>query len=134
MRDWGYAGDYVEAIWMTLRHHEPDDFVIATGESHSVREFVYLAFKEVGIDVLWKGTGVDEKGIDSETGKVLVEVDPRYFRPTEVDRLQGDCSKSARLLGWKPKVTFEELVKMMVRADLEGAHKEQVCNRAGYGG
>jgi GDPmannose 4,6-dehydratase len=132
MRDWGFAGDYVEAMWLMLQHHEPDDFVIATGESHSVKEFVERAFQEVGIRIGWEGDGVDETGIDRETGRTRVEVDPRYFRPTEVERLQGDASKAARLLGWKPRVTFAELIKRMVAADLREAEKEQLCKRAGF--
>ena len=132
MRDWGFAGDYVEAMWLILQHHEPDDFVIATGESHSVKEFVERAFQEVGILIGWEGDGVDETGIDRETGRTRVEVDPRYFRPTEVERLQGDASKAARLLGWKPRVTFAELIKRMVVADLREAEKEQLCKRAGF--
>ncbi|MEJ2717655.1 MAG: GDP-mannose 4,6-dehydratase [Deltaproteobacteria bacterium] len=132
MRDWGYAGDYVEAMWLILQHHEPDDFVIATGESHSVREFVERAFAEVGIGIEWEGSGIDERGIDRETGRTLVEIDPRYFRPTEVERLEGDASKAAELLGWKPRVRFEELVKRMVVADLREAEKEELCQRAGF--
>jgi len=131
-RDWGYAGDYVEAMWMILQHHEPDDFVVATGENHSVREFVERAFKEVGITVVWQGEGVEEKGIDYENGRTLVIVDPRYFRPTEVDELLGDSTKARNLLGWKPKVTFKELVKKMVIADLKEAEKEQLCRSAGF--
>lgn len=120
-RDWGFAGDYVEAMWLMLQQDEPDDYVIATGETHTVREFCELAFKYAGIDIVWKGTGIDEKGIDRKTGKVLVEVDPKYFRPTEVDLLLGDSSKARQKLGWKPKVTFEELVKMMVEYDLKNS-------------
>ncbi len=133
MRDWGHARDYVEAVWLILQHHEPDDFVIATGESHSVREFVETAFNEVGIKLVWKGKGLDEKGIDAKNGQVLVEVDPRYFRPTDVEMLEGDYSKAARLLGWKPRITFHELVKQMVVSDLREAEKEQLCHRAGFG-
>ena len=118
-RDWGYAPDFVEAMWLMLQQDGPDDFVIATGEAHSVREFIELAFKEVGIDIEWKGSGVDEKGVDAATGKVLVDVDPKYFRPAEVDYLLGDASKAREQLGWQPKVGFEELVKLMMRADLE---------------
>jgi len=132
VRDWGYAGDFMEAVWLILQHPAPDDFVIATGESHSVREFVERAFHEVGVGIIWKGEGTEEKGIDGETGRVLVEIDPRYFRPTEVDRLLGDPSKSAELLGWKPKVKFPELVKRMVVADLREAEKEQICQTAGF--
>ena len=118
-RDWGYAPDFVEAMWLMLQQDGPDDFVIATGEAHSVREFIELAYKEVGIDIEWKGSGVDEKGVDAATGKVLVDVDPKYFRPAEVDYLLGDASKAREQLGWQPKVGFEELVKLMMRADLE---------------
>jgi GDPmannose 4,6-dehydratase len=131
-RDWGYAGDYVEAMWLILQHHESDDFVVATGENHSVREFVELSFKEVGIHVVWRGKGVQEKGIDAETGRVLVAVDPRYFRPTEVHELLGDATKARDVLGWKPRVTFGELVRRMVVADLRDAEKEQLCRTAGY--
>lgn len=118
-RDWGYAKEYVEAMWLMLQQDKPDDYVIATGETHSVREFVELAFSKVGIQIIWKGKGVEEKGIDSKTGKVLVEVDPRYFRPTEVELLVGDATKAREKLGWKPKITFEELVGLMVEADLK---------------
>ncbi len=131
-RDWGYAGDFVEAMWLMVQHHEPDDFVIATGENHSVREFVERAFKEVGTTITWQGTGRDEKGIDTETGRTLVAVDPRYFRPTEVDLLLGDATKANEVLGWKPKVSFGELVRRMVVADLREAEKEQLCRTAGF--
>lgn len=131
-RDWGYAKDYVEAMWLMLQQDEPDDFVIATGEAHSVREFVELAFKNVGISITWQGKGVDEKGIDAETGKVLIEIDPRYFRPTEVDFLLGDATKAKQKLGWQPKVTFEELVEIMVKSDLEEAKKDLYCKKGGF--
>jgi len=131
-RDWGYAGDYVKAMWLILQQSEPDDYVIATGQSHSVREFAEKAFKEVGIEISWQGQGADEVGIDKETGKVLVRVDPRYFRPTEVEYLQGDPTKAMTKLGWKPKVSFDELVKAMVREDLKEAEKDQLCTTAGY--
>jgi GDPmannose 4,6-dehydratase len=131
-RDWGYAGDFVEAMWLVVQHHEPDDFVIATGENHSVREFVERSFKEVGITISWQGEGRDEKGIDAETGRQLVAIDPRYFRPTEVDLLLGDATKAKELLGWKPKVSFGELVRRMVVADLREAEKEQLCRTAGF--
>ncbi|HMK37644.1 MAG TPA: GDP-mannose 4,6-dehydratase [Desulfomonilaceae bacterium] len=131
-RDWGYAGDYVEAMWLILQHHEPDDFVIATGVNHSVREFVERAFREVGIQVEWQGEGIHERGLDSETGRVLVAVDPRYFRPTEVHELLGDGAKAREALGWQPRVSFGELVKRMVVADLREAEKEQLCRSAGY--
>lgn len=117
-RDWGFAGDYVEAMWLMLQQEKPQDYVIATGETHTVREFVELSFKEVGIDIEWKGTGVNEKGYDSRTEKLLVDVNPRYFRPTEVEFLWGDPSKAERDLGWKRKVDFKGLVHMMVEADL----------------
>jgi GDPmannose 4,6-dehydratase len=118
-RDWGYAKDYVEAMWLILQQEKPDDFVIATGETHSVREFCDEAFKELGIYLDWNGQGIDEKGTDRDTGRVLVEVDPRYFRPTEVEMLIGDPSKARNILGWKPRVTFSELVKIMARSDFE---------------
>lgn len=120
-RDWGYARDYVECMWLILQHETPEDFVIATGEMHTVREFCTLAFHEAGIELRWEGEGVDEKGIDVKTGKVLVEVDPKFFRPAEVEQLCGDPSKAKKLLGWNPtKTTFEELVKIMVQHDLKG--------------
>ena len=118
-RDWGYAKDYVEGMWRILQYKQPDDFVLATGETHSVREFVELSFKHLDIEIEWKGEGVDEKGFDKKTGKVLVEVDPRYFRPTEVDLLLGDPSKAKRELGWTPSTKFADLVKMMVLSDYE---------------
>jgi GDPmannose 4,6-dehydratase len=124
-RDWGYAGDYVEAMWLMLQQDEPDDYVIATGETHSVREFCEKAFECVGIKIEWVGSGIEEKGIDSKTGRVLVEVDPRYFRPTEVDLLIGDATKAKQKLGWQPKVTFDELVKMMVESDLNSEVLEE---------
>lgn len=119
-RDWGYAKDYVECMWLILQHDVPEDFVIATGEMHTVREFAALAFKEAGIELRWEGEGVDEKGIDVATGKVLVEVDPKYFRPAEVEQLLGDPTKARTLLGWNPrKTSFGELVSIMVRHDME---------------
>jgi len=117
-RDWGHARDYVEGMWRILQHGEPDDFVLATGEEHSVREFVERAFAEVGRRIVWRGAGVDETGVDAASGAVLVRVDPRYFRPTEVERLIGDAGKAHRLLGWRPTVTFAELVAEMVASDL----------------
>ncbi len=117
-RDWGYAKDYVECMWLIMQQPEPEDFVIATGEMHTVREFCELAFHEVGIDLEWQGEGVNEKGIDKKTGKVLVEVDPKYFRPAEVDQLLGDPTKARTKLGWNPtKTTFRELIKLMVEHD-----------------
>ena len=119
LRDWGYARDYVECMWLMLQHDTPEDFVIATGEQHSVREFTERAFHEVGIDLRWEGEGVEERGIDIATGRVLVEVDPKYFRPAEVETLLGDPTKAKELLGWNPsKTTFEELVRIMVRDDV----------------
>jgi GDPmannose 4,6-dehydratase len=118
-RDWGFAKDYVEAMWLMLQQEKPDDYVIATGETHSVREFAELAFKEAGINILWQGDGAEEVGIDASTGKVIVEIDPRYYRPTEVDILIGDSSKAREKLGWKPKVKLEELAKIMVKSDEE---------------
>ena len=124
LRDWGYARDYVECMWLILQQEQPDDFVIATGQYHSVREFCTLAFKEVGINLRWEGEGVNEKGVDIATGKVLVEVDPKYFRPAEVDQLLGDPSKAKQLLGWNPqKTSFEELVRIMVQHDMKKVHK-----------
>ncbi len=118
-RDWGYAKDYVECMWLMLQHDTPEDFVIATGEMHTVREFCTLAFAEAGINLRWEGEGVNEKGIDAATGKVLVEVDPKYFRPAEVEQLLGDPTKARTLLGWNPCATpFTELVKIMVRHDM----------------
>jgi len=123
-RDWGYAPDYVECMWLMLQHPEPEDFVIATGEMHSVREFCTLAFAEVGITLRWEGKGVKEKGIDTATGKVLVEVDPKYFRPAEVEQLLGDPTKARTLLGWNPTQTsFQELVKRMVLHDMRKVAK-----------
>lgn len=118
-RDWGFAKDYVEAMWLMLQQEMPDDYVIATGETHSVREFIELTFKELGIDIIWQGKGVDEVGIDALTGKVIVEVDPEYYRPTEVELLIGDSSKARQKLGWQPKVKMEELVKIMIKSDEE---------------
>ena len=119
-RDWGYAKDYVECMWLILQHDVPEDFVIATGEMHTVREFATLAFKEAGIELRWEGEGVNEKGIDVATGKALVEVDPKYFRPSEVEQLLGDPTKAKTLLNWNPrKTSFEELVSIMVRHDME---------------
>ena len=117
-RDWGFAGDYVEAMWLMLQQDEPEDFVIATGETHSVREFVELAFGEVGIEIQWRGEGVDEVGLDAATRDVLVEIDPRYYRPTEVELLLGDPTKAKEKLGWVAKVGLRELVKMMVEGDM----------------
>ncbi|PFR30843.1 GDP-mannose 4,6-dehydratase [Bacillus cereus] len=125
LRDWGYAKDYVECMWLILQHDKPEDFVIATGEMHTVREFTTLAFKHVGIELEWVGEGIDEKGIDKATGKVLVAVDPKFFRPAEVEQLLGDPTKAKTLLGWNPtRTSFEELVRIMVEADMEKVEKE----------
>lgn len=124
LRDWGYAKDYVECMWLIMQHKTPEDFVIATGEMHSVREFCTLTFKYIGIDLRWEGCGVDEKGIDAATGRVLVEVDPKYFRPCEVDQLLGDPTKAKTLLGWNPtKTPFEELVRIMIESDMRFVRK-----------
>ena len=123
-RDWGYAKDYVECMWLILQRDTPEDFVIATGEMHTVREFATLAFKEVGIELCWEGEGVNEKGIDLKTGKVLIEVDPKYFRPCEVEQLLGDPTKAKTLLGWNPtKTSFSELVKIIVDHDMKFVKK-----------
>ena len=124
LRDWGYARDYVECMWLMLQHDTPEDFVIATGQMHSVREFCELAFREAGIELRWEGKGADEKGIDKATGKVLVEVDKKYFRPCEVEQLLGDPTKARTLLGWVPdKTPFEELVRIMVQHDMKFVKK-----------
>lgn len=124
LRDWGYAKDYVECMWLILQHEKPEDFVIATGEYHTVREFCTLAFREVGIELRWEGKGVDEKGIDVATGRELVAVDPKYFRPAEVEQLLGDPTKAKTLLGWNPRKTpFEELVRIMVKHDMRFVKK-----------
>lgn len=122
-RDWGYAPEYVEGMWRMLQHSNPEDFVLATGKTYTVREFATLAFNELGIELEWSGKGADEKGIDKATGKVLVEIDPNYFRPTEVDLLVGDATKARTLLGWEPRVGIEELVRIMVRSDWERVQK-----------
>ncbi|EJR48927.1 GDP-mannose 4,6-dehydratase [Bacillus cereus VD107] len=130
LRDWGYAKDYVECMWLILQHDKPEDFVIATGEMHTVREFTTLAFKHVGIELEWVGEGVNEKGIDKATGKVLVAVDPKFFRPAEVEQLLGDPTKAKTLLGWNPtKTSFEELVRIMVEEDKKKVEKEDQLKR-----
>lgn len=123
-RDWGYAPEYVEAMWLMLQQPEPDDYVIATGEIHSVREFTEIAFKNIGIDIEWSGKGINEKGIDKTSGKTLVIVDPKFFRPAEVNSLLGEYSKAKRELGWTPKTTFNDLVRIMVKHDLVLVQKE----------
>ena len=129
-RDWGHAREYVRGMWMMMQQSEPDDYVLATGEAHSVRCFVEKAFHRIGVDLEWKGEGVDERGIDASDGRVLVEVDPRYFRPTEVDQLLGDATKARKKLGWIPKVTFTELIKEMVAAELSGSKLHPTLHRA----
>ncbi|MGI0034739.1 MAG: GDP-mannose 4,6-dehydratase, partial [Nitrososphaera sp.] len=124
-RDWGHARDYVEGMWRILQQDEPDDYVLATGEAHSVREFVERAFACVGCEIVWRGQGVDEKGFDAESNQCRVEIDPRYFRPTEVDLLLGDSSKARQKLGWRHTTTFEELVREMVQSDLGIVGTEQ---------
>lgn len=138
LRDWGYAKDYVECMWLILQHDKPEDFVVATGVQHTVREFCYYAFKHVGIELEFKGEGIDEKGIDKATGRVLVEVSPDFFRPTDVVNLWGDPTKARAELGWNPaKTSFEDLVKLMVESDMakvaaEDASTEVRCNLAEY--
>jgi len=123
-RDWGYALEYVEAMWLMLQQTEPDDYVVATDETHSVREFAEQAFQHVGFDILWEGEGVKEKGIDKKTGKTLVEISPEFFRPTEVDILKGDYSKAKEKLGWQPRTKFGDLVEIMIEADIKRVEKE----------
>jgi GDPmannose 4,6-dehydratase len=130
-RDWGHARDYVEAMWLMLQQEQPEDFVIATGKQYSVRDFATLAGAELGMEIKWKGSGVKEHGVDS-TGKTIVRVDPRYFRPTEVETLLGDASKGREKLGWSPKVSFEELVAEMVREDLKSAERDELVKKHGF--
>jgi GDPmannose 4,6-dehydratase len=122
-RDWGHARDYAEGMWMILQHPEPDDFVLATGETHSVREFIELAFREIDVEIRWEGRGTQEMGACANTGRVLVKVDSNYFRPTEVDLLLGDPSKALTKLGWTHKVAFHDLVKEMVASDIEAIRR-----------
>ncbi len=148
-RDWGHARDYVRSMYLILQQDEPDDFVIATGQARSVREFVEAAFREIGVEIEWKGRGVDEKGVVAgvggqgsgvrragvgglKPGDVVVEVDPRYFRPTEVDFLLGDATKAREKLGWTPRISFDEMVSQMVREDLEQASRDQLCRDSGF--
>ena len=132
LRDWGHAKDYAEMQWLMLQQDAPDDFVIATGEQHSVKEFIELTAKELGITIQWEGEGISEKGVNTANGKTIVSVDPMYFRPTEVDALLGDPTKARKKLGWAPKTTFEQLVQDMVQADLEVAKRDDLCQRAGF--
>jgi GDPmannose 4,6-dehydratase len=131
-RDWGFAGDYVELMWLMLQQETPDDYVMATGVTTSVRDFIGMVFNAAGLPIYWDGHGVDEKGIDTATGKVLVEIDPRYFRPAEVELLIGDPSKATAKLGWKPKVQLPELVQMMVESDIKLAEREKHLREGGY--
>lgn len=131
-RDWGHAKDFVKAQWLILQQDKPEDYVIATGQQYSVREFIEAAFKEIGVDIQWKGAGLDEKGTEKKSGRILVEVDPRYFRPTEVDSLLGDYTKAKEKLGWAPTVSFKELVAEMVREDLNEAERDRLCNKEGF--
>lgn len=131
-RDWGHAKDYVEGMWMVLQQDKPDDFVLATGVTTTIRDFCNMTFKELGIEVQWKGSGVNEKGIDKATGKTIVEVDPKYFRPTEVDLLLGNAAKARKKLGWEPKYDLPMLVKEMVKDDLHEAKKELFLKKGGY--
>jgi GDPmannose 4,6-dehydratase len=131
-RDWGHARDYVLAQWLILQQPQPDDYVVASGSQHSVREFVELAARELGQGIRWEGNGVDERGVDQESGRVIVRIDPRYFRPTEIDSLLGDASKARARLGWAPSVSFDQLVREMVVADLQHAKRDAMIVRHGY--
>lgn len=131
-RDWGHARDYVEMQWLMMQQDAPEDFVIATGEHFSVREFIEAAAQKLGIRIRWEGEGLDEKGINEETGSIIVAVDPSYFRPTEVQDLLGDASKARKKLGWKPRISFQELVSEMVEADLKEANKDYLCLQEGF--
>ena len=129
-RDWGHAKDYVKMQWLMLQQERPEDFIISTGEQHTVREFVEAAAEEIGIDIKWKGSGVNEKG--SWKGKIIVSIDSQYFRPTEVETLLGDSTKAKEKLGWTPEITFTELVREMVQADLKEAERDHLCQTQGY--
>jgi len=131
-RDWGHAKDYVEMQWLMLQQDKPEDFTISTGVQYSVRDFVNIAAKELDIELNWDGCGVDETGTDVATGKIIIRVDPRYFRPTEVETLLGDSTKAREKLGWTPKISFKELVKEMVICDLNDAKKDDLCNKEGF--
>ena len=132
LRDWGHAKDYVEAQWLMLQQKEPEDFVIATGEQHSVRDFVNLAAKELDMNIIWKGKGVSEKGHLENSSKPIIFVDPRYFRPTEVETLLGDPSKAKEKLQWTPKVTFQELISEMIKEDFKSAQRDDLIKKHGY--
>lgn len=131
-RDWGHAKDYVEMQWLMLQQEQPEDFVIATGVQYSVRDFINFAAEELAISIRWEGAGVDEKGYCKETGKCIVAVDPRYFRPTEVETLLGDPTKAKEKLGWSPKISLKELVAEMVKADFNAAKRDELCNKEGF--
>jgi len=131
-RDWGHAKDYVRMQWLMLQQDKPEDFVIATGKQYSVRDFVNTAAKELNIEITWKGNGIDEKGYNTKTNKLIIAVDPTYFRPTEVETLLGDPSKAKQKLNWTPEITFDQMVKEMVKADLEDAKKDHLCQTHGY--
>ncbi len=132
LRDWGHARDYVEAMWLMLQQDEPDDYVVATGEQHSVRELIELTFELVGMPIQWRGTGVDEVGVLKGTDRVLVAIDPRYYRPTEVDTLLGDPTKAKTKLGWQPRTTFRELIREMVHSDVAEAQRDAMVRREGF--
>ncbi len=132
LRDWGHAKDYVEMQWLMLQQDKPDDFCIATGVQYSVRDFVNFAYEHLGKSIRWEGEGVDEKGYDSETGQCVVAVDPRYFRPTEVETLLGDPSKAKEKLGWEPKITLQEMVQEMMEADLQSAKRDALVKEHGF--
>ena len=125
-RDWGHARDFVDGMWRMLQQEKPEDFVLATGIATTIREFTECAFAEVGITLEWSGSGVDEKGRDVKNGKIMVSVDPAYFRPTEVDMLIGDASKARDILGWQPTCNLQQMIEEMIKSDLEEAHKEQL--------
>jgi GDPmannose 4,6-dehydratase len=132
LRDWGHARDYIKAQWLMLQQSQAEDFVIATGEQHSVRKFVSLAASHLGMQIEWKNQGVDEIGVDSQSGRTIVKVDPRYFRPTEVETLLGDATKAYEKLGWRAETSFETLVTEMVAADLESARRDALMAREGF--
>ena len=132
LRDWGHARDYVEMQWLMLQQDSPEDYVIATGEQHSVREFIELAAREIGLAIKWEGEGIEERGINVANDKTIVAVDPQYFRPTEVETLLGNPMRAREKLGWKPKISFEDLVKEMVQTDLNEAKRDELCQRAGF--
>ncbi|WP_417909661.1 GDP-mannose 4,6-dehydratase [Candidatus Electronema sp. PJ] len=132
LRDWGHAKDYVQMQWLMLQQEQPEDFVIATGKQHSVREFVEIAAEELGMSMVWQGSGLNEVGIERKSGKTIVRVDPRYFRPTEVETLLGDPSKAKEKLGWEPKISFAEMVQEMIIADLKLAERDQIVQQKGY--